>query len=496
MAFHPKATTQVRLVHLSDIHFGEPNRFAPPRTPSGDRGAPAGRLTLAESLRADIESDSPWRAKGEHRLAENERLYVAITGDLTECASADEFREAEAFLGALRNAPLLGRGLRTDEIFLAPGNHDVLFKEHEIDRRWQPYCAFYQRHRGEIIDSSRPGALNKVLLSRDERLLVAEVNSCVHVVEGSPDQARGQLDEEALAGLRDALRPFAKHRSAVRVALVHHHPVILPVFAEAGRNYDAIVNANILMGVLREHGFHVVLHGHKHYLHVFSYDAACSWLAGEPPPMLVVAGGSVASVEIPKGDRTHCNTYNLVTIKWDPNAQVARVRVETRGLRTTSSDGAELPLSRDWKWHALRTFDRVLRHASTMPHAAVGMAVPFPSGFDRCRQSMYARLRGNMPVAEVRPSLEDGQTCEARVWLEAHNSKDRRRERPVEVCWSAGPKFEEGVHRIVDDPTGAYCAIFHCWGPMLVECRMRFEDGAEARGFVYARIPRDNAHRS
>ena len=322
-------------------------------------------------------------------------------------------------------------------------------------------------------------------------MLVAEVNSCVHVVEGSPDESRGQLDEDAIAQLRDALQPYAKLPSAVRVAIVHHHPVVLPVFAEAGRNYDAIVNANILLGVLREHGFHVVLHGHKHYPHVFSYDAACSWLSCEFPPMLVVAGGSAASRELPDGDSARCNTYNLLTIKWDPMAKAARVRVETRGLRTTRTDGADLPLSRDWEWWPLRTFDRDLRYAPTIPcEAAAATFAPFLQEQDSRRKKEYRRLRGNMPVAEVRPSLEYQQTCEVRVWLESHDSRDFRREHPVEVCWSAGPKFGEGAHSITDDPTGACCAVFDCWGPMLVECRMRFADGKLARAFVYAYAPR------
>ena len=55
-------------------------------------------------------------------------------------------------------------------------------------------------------------------------------------------------------------------------------------------------------------------------------------------------------------------------------------RVETRGLRTTRTDGADLPLSRDWEWWPLRTFDRDLRYAPTIPCEAAAATFAIPPG--------------------------------------------------------------------------------------------------------------------
>jgi len=48
-----KTSRQINIVHLSDIHFGDPHRFQPTQSPSGDRGSAAGYLSLLDSLRAD-----------------------------------------------------------------------------------------------------------------------------------------------------------------------------------------------------------------------------------------------------------------------------------------------------------------------------------------------------------------------------------------------------------------------------------------------------------
>ena len=50
-----------------------------------------------------------------------------------------------------------------------------------------------------------------------------------------------------------------------------------------------------------------------------------------------------------------------------------------------------------------------------------------------------------MPVAEVRPSLEYQQTCEVRVWLESHDSRDFRRSAPSKSVGQPGPSSGRGL---------------------------------------------------
>jgi hypothetical protein len=49
--------------------------------------------------------------------------------------------------------------------------------------------------------------------------------------------------------------------------------VVLPSLAEPDRGYDAILGSQLLLDLLKRYDFHVLLHGHKHYPHTFSYDA-------------------------------------------------------------------------------------------------------------------------------------------------------------------------------------------------------------------------------
>jgi 3',5'-cyclic AMP phosphodiesterase CpdA len=106
--------SQIRVVHLSDIHFGEKHRFRPPRTPSSDEPSRKGYPTLLESLQQD------W--KGQTSSAP---VVVAITGDLVQTAHADEFAEAGVFLQEILQSPVFGRPVTKEHIFLVPGNHDI-----------------------------------------------------------------------------------------------------------------------------------------------------------------------------------------------------------------------------------------------------------------------------------------------------------------------------------------------------------------------------------
>jgi hypothetical protein len=99
----------------------------------------------------------------------------------------------------------------------------------------------------------------------------------------------------------------------------------------------------------------------------------------------------------------------------------------------------------------------------------------------------YARLRGNMLVVEVRPSLAAGQAYEALVWLVPKQGKNR--EVPVEVIWSAGRHFP--VQRVSQAESKWFAISYHYWGPILVQARLRFADGKTEDSQIYARLPED-----
>lgn len=480
---------QARIIHVSDLHFGETHRFQPDRTPDADRPSARGYRSLAQSIRADVES-----LAGQHRwLSAHDScpLAVAVTGDLTNTASVAEFEQVKAFLGHLRGEAIAGAIVDESSMFVVPGNHDVIYDEVDPGRRWYPYCEFYQEVFGHTCRPRHAHDLTRVRdFSEQRRLIIAEVNTAFDVRKGSPDEKRGQVAAEDIDRLRDQLSaiPESSLSGSIRIALMHHHPVVLPALAEPGRGYDAVVNSQTLLAVLRDFGFHLVLHGHKHYPHTFSYDPLCAWTLDPALPMVVVSGGSAGCRSLPDADGA-TNTYNAIAIKWFPEGHQARILVETRGL--VRHDERRIPLSPGkWYWRTLRIVDRVIRR-----EPQVRVVVPATREFSEItdapatssREHIYKSTRGNMLVAEVYPSLDPDQCYDVRVRIVPHRHDDRVI--PMRVEWSCGPNFPKVVtcERGEDEE---FSATFSYWDSMLVCATLHFEDGDAKQAHIYAHIPR------
>lgn len=481
---------QIRLLHISDLHFGR-NHIC---NPEERTFAKTGIRSLKELIREDLESPD-WK-KSVWAIQTKERptpLLIAVTGDLAHTADAKEFDDANDFLRELIAKPILGSEVDLRNVFIVPGNHDVVFDKPNPEHRFAPYCQFYNKLFSKIQPGQRAYArpeeahkLTRIHSFPDYHFLVAEINSSYYVEKETIDESRGQVDQEAIAALRrdlDACGPKADNW--IKIALVHHHPILLPSFIEAGRGVDSVLNARSLLRLLRDNGFQVVFHGHKHFPQIFSYDPDSAWATAEAAaPQIVVAGGSCGSRDLPEGTQKR-NTYNLVTIKWNPKALQARVQVVTRGLTRTGPDG-DLD-SDQWSWKTLRTFDKILSPYENLPLPITSKRIPFPVGGDTletAREAQYQALRLNMPVVEVLPSLMPGQGSEARVWLVRHR---HHKEFPIRVTWSAGRYFERKVLQATAEPD--FAVSFHYWGPVLIQVELEFADGHKAQAYVYARLP-------
>ena len=450
---------------------------------------------LQKDLASDLFSHDTWRPGNDD--APNP-LLVMVTGDLTERAAPAEFKAAHAFLTRFDGASLLGSTISRRDVFVVPGNHDVVYDADDMDARVAPYANFYSKLYSGVRQPILPHEARKLTqphVSRDHGFIVVEINSAAYVKKGSPDEQRGVVDLETIGeldALLDAI-PIVERESMIRIAIMHHHPILVPDLVEPGRGYDAVVYSNHLLKLLRRYGFHLVLHGHKHYPHVFSYDSDSPWQESTSPSMLVVAGGSCSSRELPAGQRQH-NTYNLISIKWHPEAAQGRIRILNRGL-VAEDGGGELPPHR-WKWTTLRDVDRRLYAPRDPPTPMRPMTTrPFDYGLDgdaeAQRSAIYRQTRRNMVVSEVLPSLVPGQAYEVRFWVVPHVNKygDPKPdwEPPMRVVWSAGEYFPVKECNRVDDPR--FCCAFNYWGPMLVQAQMLFADGTRAVAHTYARIP-------
>ena len=90
------------ILHLSDIHFGNTNRY---------QSSEAYQTFLKRTLE-DLDSFKELGVKPN---------IIVITGDLTEHSIKDEFKLAETFLEGLINHTEIPK----EKIVIVPGNHDV-----------------------------------------------------------------------------------------------------------------------------------------------------------------------------------------------------------------------------------------------------------------------------------------------------------------------------------------------------------------------------------
>ena len=287
------------LVHLSDLHITSPCG-AGPRNYLNKRASgwlswklrrhSLYRREVLERLFSDLESAPP--------------NHVVITGDLTNLALEQEFREA---------LPWLQRLGTPSTVTVVPGNHDsyVSVSSRESWDHWLPYMT---------PDADRGSGLAPEFPFVRVRGPVALIGLSSAVPTPLFD-ATGWLGASQLARLESLLGSLCE-QGLYRVVLIHHPPFDPPVRRRRHRLRDSAA----LGAVLRRQGAELVLHGHLH----------CRGVAHLPGPgdtMIPVLGASAASYAGHHAERLA--RYQRIRIEADgPPDQAAprrhRIQVESR----------------------------------------------------------------------------------------------------------------------------------------------------------------------
>jgi 3',5'-cyclic AMP phosphodiesterase CpdA len=233
------------ILHFSDLHFGAaqaPNRAA----------------TLLE----EIERRKP--------------TIVAISGDLTQRARSEQFRQAREFMESIK-APLI----------VVPGNHDVPL--------WNVFSRFYSpltKYKRWISRDLSP-------TYQDDQLVVMGLDSTRRfTIKG------GRLDDEDLRVVRERLGRLPQRLCKV---IVTHHPLALPPGFERERAVGGVKQA---LKVFEECGVEVVLTGHLHQTY---YTNARSDCPQSERSILLVQAGTAASLR-GRGNEYMKNSLNLIEI--------------------------------------------------------------------------------------------------------------------------------------------------------------------------------------
>lgn len=233
-----------RIVHLSDLHFGAHDE------------------RLVQAVQQEVDALKP--------------DLVVISGDFTQRARTEQFREACAFLESLRD--------RGHEVLGVPGNHDVPL--YDVLRRFLSPLARYRRFIDETLCPfvELPGVA--VLGINTARSLTVK---------------DGRINKDQVAFIQET---FSRTASAAMRILVTHHPLFaLEIGGEVER---AIGRQELALDAVEESGVDMVLAGHNH--HASSQDA--SDLVTRAGGVLVVQAGTATSTRV----REQEQSFNSIDI--------------------------------------------------------------------------------------------------------------------------------------------------------------------------------------
>lgn len=239
------------IVHLSDIHFGRVD---------------SATLKPLIKLVADTKPD-----------------VVAVSGDLTQRARSEQFKEARAFLDQLPNPQIV-----------VPGNHDVPLYN-VFARFFQPLDKFCR-----YITTDLDPFYN------DDEVAILGINTARSLTFKG-----GRVNEEQVAVMREKLCPFEK--KIVKI-VVTHHPFDLP---EGYNDSELVGRAKMAMKTLADCGADVFLSGHLHVSHT-GYTAK-RYKIGDHSALVVQAGTATST----RG-RGEANSFNVIRIDY-PNIAVERL---------------------------------------------------------------------------------------------------------------------------------------------------------------------------
>lgn len=235
-----------RLIHLSDLHFGahEPH--------------------LVEAVEARIHEEKP--------------DLVVISGDFTQRARTDQFKEACRFLTRLKDAG--------HEVLAVPGNHDVPL--YDVLRRFLSPLTRYKRF---VDDDLCP-------YHELDGAIVLGINTARSLAFSD-----GRVSHEQMDFIRQS---FERPRPGLRV-LVSHHPLFaLPVGSEVA---NAVGRSELALEAVADAGVDVLLAGHNHRASTHSARD----LATRAGPALVIQAGTATSHRL----RDEEQSFNRIDIAGD-----------------------------------------------------------------------------------------------------------------------------------------------------------------------------------
>jgi len=232
-----------RLIHLSDLHFGAHD----PR--------------LVEAVEARVDEEKP--------------DLVVISGDFTQRARTDQFKEACRFLTRLKDAG--------HEVLGVPGNHDVPL--YDVLRRFLSPLTRYRRYiDGDLCPFHELDGAAVLGINTARSLTLSD----------------GRISEKQVDFIRST---FARARDVPRILVTHHPLFALPVGEDVEK---AVGRSELALDAIADAGVDILLAGHNH--RASSHSARD--IATRAGPALVVQAGTATSIRL----RDEEQSFNRIDI--------------------------------------------------------------------------------------------------------------------------------------------------------------------------------------
>jgi len=253
-----------RIAHLSDIHFG-----------AHDPAIVAGTEAWIREHRPDL---------------------IIVSGDLTQRARAEQFRQAAAYLRRLRDGDR--------PILVIPGNHDIPF--YDVIRRFVSPLGRYRRHIG---DDLCPWFEN-------DEVAVLGINTARSLTIKD-----GSINHEQIALLHERFEAVPSGKTRI---LVTHHPLYAMPIGKGGALAEAVGRHRDVVKAVCEANVHLALAGHFHQ----TYAEAAHKMVEKAGSVLVMQAGTATSTRL-RNDQLqsfnwiHARRHDeveLQVIAWDGSA--------------------------------------------------------------------------------------------------------------------------------------------------------------------------------
>lgn len=212
---------------------------------------------------------------------------LLVPGDIANRASREGLSQGWDF------ALEVGRALGTNIVLPAFGNHDV------DSRRTRPdQDAFYNVRNlrpgfpfGDSESAAKYFAEGFCLQNVTTAAQIVALNT---VIDHTDEQTakRGRFDISRIARLSDFLR--RQETAPIRVAMMHHHPILHTGPFKA--DLDVLATGDKLIEVLRANGCCLVVHGHKHLARLSVNDGLPIFACGSFSAVLGVHASSMANM--------------------------------------------------------------------------------------------------------------------------------------------------------------------------------------------------------